>query len=124
MKEDIVSKSTVPGFITLHRTGRPLLRFTGKLLGSGTDWQTNATSWINVRIYRTSGGAYVGNVVRITLWENEQGREDGQAVATAVELLEWLQDKEGVLNSAAQEAVEVALELDNNIADAWIKSVA
>lgn len=108
---------------TLNRTGQPPLKFKGVLLGEGTDKTHNSTRWNWVYIYRTAGGKYIAYIKAVTQWEGESTYLKGQSLATAKDVIDYLQNEEGNLGEASQDAVENAAVDDEGIKAAWAENV-
>lgn len=78
--------------ITLARTGRAPLAFTGELLAE-SDGERQAgreqNRWHDLAVYRTESGRYVARVGYRTKWEGELDRADAATLETPAEVAAW-----------------------------------
>jgi hypothetical protein len=78
---------------TLTRTGKPPLAFAGELAAEASSKDRHGplqNRWHEVRVYRTAGGKWVGEVVFHTTWQGEHGRHTAEVADTPAALAEVL----------------------------------
>lgn len=112
--------------VTIKRDGLPPIAFTGSEIGSASNEiqaGNRANRWTKVTIYRTQGGRYIASVNRLTCWQGESDACEAKSLATASEVIAFLQNDQQELGSVSQEAVEEAATNDPAFAAAWVEVV-
>lgn len=101
--------------IVIRRTGKPPLKLQSMIRpGSdkagwvGSTQTTNSTRWTEINIHKTKGGKYIAKIARVSQWENEDTEVTAQVCETPCDVIKFLQNDDGVLGSASQEAIESA----------------
>ena len=112
--------------IVIKRDGLPPLSFTGEQIASASSRAVSGADqnrWIEVLIFKTKGGKYVGHVKRLTRWEGERDTSAAASYPAAADLIEWLKEGESTLGRISQEAVEEAAKTDPAFATAWVEEI-
>ncbi len=113
---------------TLIRDGKPPLKFTGAIIGTGSNRTAQGVRqnrWTEVNIYRTRGGRYVAAVNYHTQGQGEPQYDKAESFGAADAMLEWLRDDNGgTLGGVAQEALASAAKNDSAIDAAYVEVVA
>ncbi len=100
---------------SIKRTGLPPIVFNGHAIGSGSTHSHQGDSqnrWTEVDIYRTAAGRFIWHLAHMTCWQGEHDYFSGGSCATAAECITALQDDQGNLGRASQEACEEAAKND------------
>lgn len=124
---------TTPTLTTITRTGFPPLRFNGTDLAyadTRVEGGETQNRWVEVTLFKTSGGKYVARVARKSQWRDEDTTIEATVYADAAALIQGLRNDEGRLGRASQEALERAAGLypgtaptDDGIAAAYVETV-
>lgn len=111
----------------LVRQGLAPLTFVGEIIGKGEIG--NEQSGVTIRIYRTKGNLYVGEIER----RNRNSRtpyiddvppyRNAAHFSSPAEVINWLKEDEETLGKASQDAVEKACENDKEFAAAWVERI-
>jgi hypothetical protein len=110
----------------LVRQGQAPLTFTGEVIGKGEIG--GEQSGVTIRIYRTKGNLYVGEIerrnrnIRNPLDEMPPYRNAAHS-SSAAEIINWLREGEETLGKASQDAVEEACAKDEGFAAAWVEKI-
>lgn len=110
--------------VTLKRDGdRPLKLAAARLIGSGehgtggnSEYRTDWTRGVKVRIYRRRAGGYAWSRTYWTRWQGESGSHQAGLAADGGELLEAIRDQDGFLLTAESEAWAGACDADPDLA--------
>ncbi len=104
----------------LVRQGKPPLKFTGIIIGTGEIG--NGQSGITIRIYRTKGNHYIPEIERPNA-RNEEFFRNAAHFRNPSEAIDWLKEGEDTLGKASQDAIEKACGNDKEFAAAWVEVV-
>lgn len=78
--------------ITLKRTGKAPLRFTGELIKESDGGSRDANRWHELAVYRTAKGKYVVRIAYRTRWQGELDRDTAEIVAKPNEVAAALEE--------------------------------
>jgi hypothetical protein len=100
----------------IERTGALDLEFEGTVLTDLSSQEDNIPRWTEIRIYKTSRGSYVTEMVGATTVSGERERRDVKIVNSPAELADALKRQpRGYLTKLALEALDEAAENDPDI---------
>lgn len=100
----------------LERTGALDIEFEGSVLADLSSREDDADRWTEIRIYKSSTGRYVTEVIGRTIVPGERDRVDVRVVELPEDLPVALQRQpRGYLTLLAREALDVAAEHDPTI---------
>jgi hypothetical protein len=97
----------------IERTGSLDLEFEGMLLADISSREEASPRWTEIRIYRTSRGSYVTEMIGATTVPGERERRDVKVLNDPTEIPEALKRQpRGYLTILALEALDLAAEKD------------